>query len=82
MNQYFPSLVSYTRFVAMMKEAFVPLFAYLMSMLGKVTGISFVDSTSIQVCGKKRMKKKQSFQRFSLRRERQQLAGFMALNCI
>ena len=65
MKNYFPNLVSYTRFIAMMKEAFVPLFAYLMSMMGKVTGISFVDSTSIQVCGKKRMDKNKVFKWFA-----------------
>lgn len=65
MKKYFPSLVSYTRFVAMMKEAFVPLFAYLMSMMGTVTGVSFVDSTSIIICGNKRMDKNKVFKGFA-----------------
>jgi hypothetical protein len=41
----FPELVSYPRFVALMPRAFGPLCAYLQSLFGECTGISFVDST-------------------------------------
>ena len=50
----FPGLPSYTRFVSIQKCSFVPLFAYLTSKKGKITGISFVDSTVIRVCHVKR----------------------------
>lgn len=47
----FPSLVSYTRFVEYIPSVLVPLMVYLRTCcLGKCTGISFVDSTSLDVC--------------------------------
>jgi len=50
----FPKLPSYPRFVAIQKSAFVPLFAYLHHCKGKVTGVSFIDSTALKVCHIKR----------------------------
>ena len=50
----FPKLPSYSRFVYLQKTAFVPLFAYLHQKKGKVTGISFIDSTILKVCHIKR----------------------------
>jgi hypothetical protein len=47
----FPGLVSYTRFVEYIPSALVPLIMYLRSCcLGHCTGISFIDSTSLDVC--------------------------------
>ncbi len=46
----FPSLLSYTRFIAIMPSVLVPLCSYLTSQLGKPTGIAFIDSTKIEVC--------------------------------
>ena len=47
----FPGLVSYTRFVEYIPSAFVPLTIYLRTCcLGDCTGISFIDSTSLDVC--------------------------------
>jgi hypothetical protein len=47
----FPGLVSYTRFVEYIPSALVPLLVYLRTCcLGSCTGISFVDSTSLDVC--------------------------------
>ena len=63
----FPKLVSYNRFVHLMKKLFVPLFAYLLSRGGIVTGIAFIDSTSIQVCHGKRIKKNHVFKGFAKR---------------
>lgn len=50
----FPKLPSYSRFVYLEKNAFIPLFAYLHQSKGKVTGISFIDSTILKVCNVKR----------------------------
>jgi len=50
----FPKMPCYSRFVALQKTAFVPLFAYLYHSKGKITGISFIDSTVIKVCHIKR----------------------------
>ena len=47
----FPGLVSYTRFVDFIPSALFPLCAYFQNTcLGDCTGISFIDSTSLDVC--------------------------------
>mmetsp|Transcript_13468 Transcript_13468/g.6636 ORF Transcript_13468/g.6636 Transcript_13468/m.6636 type:complete len:126 (+) Transcript_13468:231-608(+) len=51
----FPNLVSYNRFVELMREAIIPLCCYLQTRKGMITGISFVDSTSIVVCHNRRI---------------------------
>jgi hypothetical protein len=55
LSSEFPHLVSYQRFVALMPSVLVPLLAYLHSRYGACTGISFIDSTSLQVCDPKRI---------------------------
>lgn len=51
----FPHLVSYQRFVALIPSVLVALLAYLHSRAGACTGISFIDSTSLEVCDPKRI---------------------------
>ena len=51
----FPTAPSYQRFVELKKSVIFPLHCYLMSLMGKATGISFVDSTSLAVCHPKRI---------------------------
>jgi hypothetical protein len=47
----FPGLVSYTRFVEYIPAALVPLIMFLRTQcLGCCTGISFIDSTALDVC--------------------------------
>lgn len=60
-RSYFPTLISYDRFVYTMKTLFVPLFAYLLYRTGAVTGIAFIDSTSIAVCHNKRIRRNKVF---------------------
>lgn len=57
----FPKIISYSRFVYLMKNLFVPLFAYLLQRRGAVTGIAFIDSTSIAVCHNKRIPRNKVF---------------------
>lgn len=57
----FPKLISYSRFVYLMKNLFIPLFAYLMRNRGEITGIAFIDSTSIDVCHNKRIARNKIF---------------------
>ena len=57
----FPHLISYSHFVYSMKNLFIPLFAYLVKRRGEVTGIAFIDSTSIDVCHNKRIKRNKVF---------------------
>jgi Transposase DDE domain len=46
----FPNLVSYERFVVLIPSVLGPLSAYLKSLYGNCSGISFVDSTALEVC--------------------------------
>jgi len=46
----FPYLVSYERFIVLMPSVLGPLSAYLKSLYGNCSGISFVDSTALEVC--------------------------------
>ncbi len=61
LRKEFPNLVSYSHFVTLQKGLFVPLFAYLTMHKGHVTGISFVDSTSLAVCSVKRISRNKVF---------------------
>ncbi len=61
-RQDFPGLVSYSRFVSLIKHVALPLFAYLQCRcLGDVTGISFIDSTALKVFGNKRISRNRVF---------------------
>lgn len=66
-KSYFPNMISYSRFVGSMKNLFVPIFAYLLNRAGRMTGISFIDATSIAVCHNKRIKRNRVFRGFAKR---------------
>ena len=51
----FPTLPSYSRFVEIKKEVVFPLYCFLSNHFGKVSGISFIDSTPLAVCHTKRI---------------------------
>lgn len=52
----FPNVVSYNRFVELEKTAAIPLAVFIKKvLLGKCTGISFVDSTPLRVCRNQRI---------------------------
>jgi len=51
----FPRLVSYPRFVALQPYLLVPLCLYLNTRKGPITGIAFIDSTSLVVCHNRRI---------------------------
>jgi hypothetical protein len=56
LKSYFPKLVSYNRFVELMQEALIPLLLYMTKFrTGKCTGISFIDSTTLDVCNNRRI---------------------------
>ena len=61
LHQGFPGLVSYSRFVRLMAQAFVPLTLYFLTRRGQCTGISFVDSTPIKVCHNRRIQRHKVF---------------------
>jgi hypothetical protein len=51
----FPNVVSYERFVILTPSVFGPLSAYLKSLYANRSGISFVDSTALEVCDNHRI---------------------------
>lgn len=56
LKPYFPKLVSYNRFVELMQEALIPLLLYMKKFrTDKCTGISFIDSTTLDVCHNRRI---------------------------
>ena len=62
----FPDLVSYTRFVEIMKFALVPLILYtIKARFGKCSGISVVDSTPIKVCDNQRIHNHRVFSEYA-----------------
>jgi Transposase DDE domain len=50
----FPNLLSYERLIELKQEVNLYLAAFLLSILGQCTGISYVDSTKIEACKVKR----------------------------
>jgi hypothetical protein len=56
LSDLFPDLVSYPRFVSLIKSVIVPLCFFLQSFSGEKTGIYFIDSTLIKACHIKREK--------------------------
>jgi hypothetical protein len=57
----FPHWVSYQRFVEWMPSMLALLCGYLKTRFGECTGIAFVDSTALAVCGNKRIGRNRVF---------------------
>ena len=56
MRHLFPNVVSYNRFVELEREIALPLAIFIKKvLLGKCTGISFVDSTPLRICRNQRI---------------------------
>lgn len=63
MTREFPHTVSYNRFVELMQGSLMTMTMFAKTCaLGSCTGISFVDSTPIRVCGNKRIKRNKVFE--------------------
>ncbi|QMU66740.1 MAG: IS982 family transposase [Flavobacteriaceae bacterium] len=62
LTKEFPNTVSYNRFVELMQSNMLPLIIYMKTCcLGQCTGISFIDSTPLRVCNKKRIRNNKVF---------------------
>ena len=77
----FPDLVSYNRFVELMSTVIAPLTMYLISKFGRNTGISYIDSTPIQVCKPKRMSRNKVFKKIATK-AKSTIGWFLALKYI
>jgi hypothetical protein len=63
MQKYFPKTVSYNRFTELQPKVAMPLTLLLKTkLLGKCTGISFVDSTPLRVCRNQRIRQNKTFE--------------------
>jgi len=60
-NKEFPDLVCYSWFVRLIPRCLLLLCAYARNLRGEVSGINFIDSTTIQVCKPKRMNRNKVF---------------------
>lgn len=61
LKREFPHLVSYSRFVELMRSLAVPAYALAQSCGDKPTGISFIDSTHLAVCDPHRIRSNKVF---------------------
>ena len=62
MKREFPNLPSYSRFIELIPRSIMPLYAYLQSMMGDCTGVSYIDSTKLAVCHNKRIYRHKVFE--------------------
>jgi hypothetical protein len=67
LRDYFPDLLSYTRFVALMPSVLIPLCVYLQNRKGTATGLAFIDATSIVVCHNRRIHSHKVFKKIAKR---------------
>lgn len=67
LKAYFPKILSYSRFVNLMKTCLFPLFVFSQGCLGHCTGISFVDSTILTVCHARRINSHRVFKNLARR---------------
>ena len=67
LRRHFPKAPSYSRFVSLMKRVLCPLFVFLQGILGKCSGISFVDSTILTVCHVRRISSHRVFRKMAKR---------------
>ena len=62
MRHLFPDVVSYNRFVELVRGVAIPLIIFIKKvLLGKCTGISFVDSTPLRVWRNQRIQMHKTF---------------------
>ena len=61
LQQFFPLIVSYNRFIELIPRSVFPLFCYLFSLLEQCSGISFIDSTILTVCHIRRASSHKTF---------------------
>jgi len=67
LRPYFPKILSYSRFVNLMKTCLFPLFVFSQGCLARCSGISFVDSTILTVCHARRINSHRVFRKIARR---------------
>ncbi len=61
LSHYFPNLICYERFVALMPSMLIPMTVFIYSERGKCTGILYIDSTKLSVCSNIRIPRNKVF---------------------
>ena len=61
LRQCFPAMPCYEQFVTIQQRALVPLMFFLLSRMGKKTGIYYIDSTALPVCDNHRIHRHKTF---------------------
>jgi Transposase DDE domain len=61
LRRYFRGMPCYERFVAVQKRVFMPLMFFMISRLGRKTGIYYIDSTALPVCHNRRIRRHKTF---------------------
>ena len=80
MCHLFPKVVSHNRFTGLEKEVAIPPALFIKKiLLGKCTGISFVNGTPLRVCRNRRIHIHKTFQGIA-QRGKCSMAGFSGLN--
>jgi hypothetical protein len=67
LKSFFPKLLSYSRFVNLMKTCLFPLFIFSQGCLGECSGIAFIDSTILTVCHARRIHSHRVFKNMAKR---------------
>jgi hypothetical protein len=67
LKPFFPKLLSYSRFVNLMKTCLFPLVVFSQGCLGQCSGINFVDSTILTVCHTRRINSHRVFKKMARR---------------
>ncbi len=62
LQQEFPTLLSYSRFIQLMPRILLALCAYLQHCYGRCSGIAFIDSTALAVCHNRRISQHRVFE--------------------
>jgi DDE family transposase len=62
LQQEFPNLLSYSRFIQLMPRILLALCAYLQHCYGRCSGIAFVDSSALAVCHNRRISQHRVFE--------------------
>ena len=75
MSDYFPTLLSYNRFVEIQGRVFVALCAFMKAKTGYASGLYYVDSTTIKVCRNQRINQHQTFDNIAERGKSSPVGG-------
>jgi hypothetical protein len=66
-RSYFQDMPCYERFIEVQKRVFAPLMFFVLSRMGKKTGVYYIDSTALPVCHNRRIQRHKTFASYARR---------------